>query len=173
MPIENEVKFLLKPNQALEAKVRNKIPGQLIRQGYLSNGTRIRETVADERKVRHEFTHKEETAEGLVEIETEIGDTDFRRLWENTTNRLIKYRCKLKTDLANWDLDFLGGLDDPYIVLIEAEMPEEETNPGPLPIELSGCDFLAVGKDPRFLNWRLADKGFAQEVLREMSWHSE
>lgn len=173
MPIENEVKFLLKPEQALAVRKRHGLPGQMIEQGYLSNGTRIRATTIEDQGVKYEFTHKEETSRGLVEIETAISHQDFCSLWENTTNRLVKYRCKLKTDKAAWDMDFLGGLEDPYIALIEAEMPEGETDPGPMPVELASCEFLAVGKDPRFLNWRLADREFTRETLKEMSWTAE
>ena len=128
MPIENERKFVLEDDGALEARLATK-PGvtrNYLRQAYLdASGLRIRSIGAGGR-TRHVFTYKRPVDDQMVEIETEIAPVDFERLWKLRRETLQKARYSWNDGHFHWDVDFFKTDDGrTYFALAEVEMPEE------------------------------------------------
>jgi len=173
MPIENERKFVLNERATgLEAQLAA-MPGvarHLLRQAYLdAPGLRIRSLEGDGR-TEHIFTYKRTVEGQVVEIETGLSAIDFARLWTQRKETLLKVRYSWPEDRYHWDVDFFKRDDgSTYFAMAEVEMPEEQTEPPPLP------DFLAThlltmapALDPRFTSKRIADQAHATELLAEI-----
>jgi len=136
MPIENERKFVLLDDGRLEQQLAH-VPGvtkSFLRQAYLDvSGMRIRSLEADGRK-RYVFTYKREVDGQVVEIETEISPVDFERLWSQRRETLQKMRYSWTDGPFHWDVDFFKADDNrTYFTQAEVEMPEDQTEPPPLP----------------------------------------
>ncbi len=111
----------------------------LLRQAYLdASGLRIRSLEGDG-KIDHVFTYKRTIEGQVVEIETGLSAIDFARLWTQRVEALVKVRYSWTEGCYHWDVDFFKRDDgSTYFAMAEVEMPEDETDPPPLP------DFLAV-----------------------------
>ena len=137
MPIENERKFVLNDlSGAPEARVaahagarRSYLP-----QAYLdASGLRIRSIESADR-IQRIFTYKRLVDDQVVEIETEISQVDFERLWKTRREALQKARYSWADGRFRWDVDFFKTEDGrTYFALAEVEMPETETQPPPPP----------------------------------------
>jgi CYTH domain-containing protein len=170
MPIENERKFVLNEQATgLEAEL-GAMPGvarHLLRQAYLdASGLRIR-SLEGGGKIDHVFTYKRTIEGQVVEIETSLSAIDFARLWTQRVETLVKVRYSWADGRYHWDVDFFKRDDgSTYFAMAEVEMPEEETDPPPLP------DFLAKhllaaapAFDQRFTSKRVADQVHATKLL--------
>jgi len=172
MPIENERKFVLDDDGALERRLAAS-PGvtrSLLRQAYLdASGLRIRSIECGGR-VRHIFSYKRPVDDQMVEIETEIAPIDFERLWTLRRETLQKMRYSWADGRFHWDVDFFKTDDNrTYFTQAEVEMPEEQSEPPPLPPSLA--DHLlatAPAGDPRFASKRLADRAHAEKLLADI-----
>jgi len=172
MPIENERKFVLKDDGNLETRL-TKTPGirrDLLRQAYLdAPGLRIR-SVETDKEVRYILTYKRTINGQVVEIETAISAIDFERLWTTRNETLEKVRYSWDEGRFHWDVDFFKGDDGrTYFAMAEVEMPEQDTEPPPLPGRLAGylLEAAPLG-DPRFTSKRLADRAHAERLLAEI-----
>lgn len=172
MPIENERKFVLKDDGGLERRLAE-WPGvtkSFLRQAYLDvSGMRIR-SVEEGGAVRHVFTYKRLVDSQVVEIETEISPVDFERLWSQRRETLQKMRYSWTDGPFHWDVDFFKADDNrTYFTQAEVEMPEEQTEPPPLPSSLAS-HLLATAPvgDPRFASKRLADRAHAEKLLADI-----
>jgi len=172
MPIENERKFVLENDSALERRLAA-APGVVrsyLRQAYLDgSGLRIR-AIDQGGRTRHIFSYKRPVDDQMVEIETEIAAVDFERLWTLTRETLQKVRYSWRDGRFHWDVDFFkteaGGT---YFALAEVEMPEAEKTPPPPPAVLAPYVLLlAPRNDPRFTSKRLADRGHAERLLADV-----
>lgn len=172
MPIENERKFVLNDDGGLEARV-GAAPGverSLLQQAYLdSAGVRIRSSEGVVGK-RHVFTYKCTVDGQVVEIETPISASDFARLWTRRQQSLSKVRYSWPDGVFHWDVDFFKRDDgSTYFAQAEVEMPEDETEPPPLPALLAG-HLLAIvpAGDSRFASKYLTDQAHAQRLLADI-----
>jgi CYTH domain-containing protein len=171
MPIENERKFVLR-DDGLEGVLaaRPGVSKSFLRQAYLDvSGMRIRSVETGER-TGHVFTYKRAVDGQVVEIETEISAIDFERLWSQRRETLQKLRYSWTDGPFHWDVDFFKTDDNhTYFTQAEVEMPEEQTEPPPLPPSLA--DHLlatAPAGDPRFASKRLADRAHAEKLLADI-----
>lgn len=172
MPIENERKFVLENNGALERvlAVRPGVTRSFLRQAYLdASGLRIR-SIDSAGRLQHVFTYKRPVDDQVVEIETEITPIDFERLWKLRRETLQKARYSWHEGRYRWDVDFFKTEDDrTYFALAEVEMPEGDTVPPPPPAVLAPhVLLLAPRNDPRFTSKRLADRGHAERLLSDV-----
>jgi CYTH domain-containing protein len=172
MPIENERKFVLDEDGQLEPRL-SQTPGvtkSRLTQAYLdSAGVRIR-SIDSAGRLRHIFSFKRPVDGQMVEIETEIDATDFRRLWTLGRETLCKTRYSWADGRFHWDIDFFKtGEGRTYFALAEVEMPEHEQHPPQVPACLTSH---LVGPaplgDPRFTSKRLADQSHAERLLAEI-----
>jgi CYTH domain-containing protein len=172
MPIENERKFVLQDDGALERRLAA-APGVVrsyLRQAYLdASGVRIR-AIDQGGRTRHVFTYKRPVDDQMVEIESEIAPVDFERLWTLRRETLQKVRYSWRDGRFRWDVDFFKADDSrTYFALAEVEMPEGDTVPPPPPAILAPhVLLLAPRNDPRFTSKRLADRGHAERLLAEV-----
>jgi CYTH domain-containing protein len=170
MPIENERKFVLNEEAGgLEAELSRR-PGvarHLLRQAYLdAPGLRIR-SLEGEGETTHVFTYKRTIDGQVVEIETALSAADFGRLWTQRRETLVKVRYSWTEGRYHWDVDFFRRDDgSTYFAMAEVEMPEEETEPPPLPDFLAAhLLMVAPALDPRFASKRIADQSHAAALL--------
>ncbi|HYD05725.1 MAG TPA: hypothetical protein VEC60_08365 [Reyranella sp.] len=172
MPIENERKFVLADDGALERRL-TAAPGvvrSFLRQAYLDTpGLRIR-AIEQGGRTRHIFSFKRLVDDQMVEIETEIAPVDFERLWKLRRETLQKVRYSWRDGRYHWDVDFFKADDGrTYFALAEVEMPETEvTPPAPPAILAPHVLLLAPRNDPRFTSKRLADRTHAERLLADV-----
>jgi len=172
MPIENERKYVLEKDDALEARL-GAAPGVkrcFLRQAYLeASGLRIR-SIEEAGRTRYIFSFKQPVDDQMVEIETDIARADFERLWKLRREALEKARYAWNDGRFHWDVDFFKTPDGrTYFSLAEVEMPEGDTQPPPPPDILAGHVLLLAPRgDPRFTSKRLADRGHAERMLAEI-----
>jgi CYTH domain-containing protein len=172
MPIENERKFVLDEDGGLETRLAQ-APGVVrsrITQAYLdSPGVRIR-SIKSAGRMRYVFTFKRPVDARMVEIETDIDEADFKRLWSVSRETLNKTRYSWPDGRFHWDTDFFKTPDGhTYFALAEVEMPEHEERPPDVPAPLASRLLgLAPAGDPRFTSKRLADRAHAERLLAEI-----
>jgi CYTH domain-containing protein len=172
MPIENERKFVLDQDPALERRLAA-TPGvtrSYLRQAYLdAPGLRIR-VIESAGTVRHIFSYKRSVDDQMVEIETEIAAIDFARLWKLRGETLQKARYSWLDGRFHWDVDFFKtGDGGTYFALAEVEMPETESVPPPPPPLLAPhVLLLAPRNDARFTSKRLSDRAHAERLLADV-----
>jgi len=172
MPIENERKFVLNEDGQLEPRLAQ-APGVIrsrLTQAYLdSAGVRIR-SIETAGKLRYVFSFKRPVEGQMVEIETGIDETDFKRLWTIGRETLRKTRYSWVDGRFHWDIDFFKtGEGRTYFALAEVEMPEHEREPPAVPARLAShlLGPAPLG-DPRFTSKRLADQTHAEQLLAEI-----
>ncbi len=172
MPIENERKFVLDEDGRLEAGLAT-TPGvarNFLRQAYLdSSGVRIR-SIEAAGKTDHVFTYKCLVEGQVVEIETGLSAIDFKRLWTQRKETLQKVRYSWNEGPFHWDVDFFKRDDgSTYFAMAEVEMPEEDTEPPPLPVHLSAHLLgVAPAGDQRFTSKRIANPAHAAALLADI-----
>jgi CYTH domain-containing protein len=172
MPIENERKFVLNEDGQLEPRLAQ-APGvtkSRLNQAYLdSAGVRIR-SIETAGKLSHVFSFKRPVDGQMVEIETEIDEADFKRLWTLGRETLRKTRYSWADGRFHWDTDFFKTGDGrTYFALAEVEMPEHEQWPPDVPARLvSHLLGPAPLGDPRFTSKRLSDQAHAERLLVEI-----
>lgn len=129
-----------------------------ITQGYLKPGAsdtegRLRRTVYPDG--RRAFRHTMKGGHGLVrtEVEREIPEEEFDRLWPATAGRrLSKLRHVLKEGDFTWEIDRFLDLD---LVLAEVELPDPNAL-APPPAWLAPHIIREVTEEPEYRNYELA-----------------
>src|SRR5260370_9240960 len=106
----------------------------------------------------------------MVEIETDNGAADLKRLWTLSRETLCKTGCSGAAGGCHWDIDFFKTDDGrTYFALAEVEMPEHEREPPDVPLRLAGHLLGAAPLgDARFTSKRLADQAHAERLLLEI-----
>src|SRR5262245_58244632 len=108
MPIENERKFVLDEDGQPDPRL-SRAPGvtkSRLTQAYLdSAGVRIR-SIEVAGRLHHVFSFKRPVDGQMVEIETEIDDADFKRLWTLGRETLSKTLYSWDDGRFHWDIDF-------------------------------------------------------------------
>ena len=169
MPVENEYKFALyDPEGTLEEKLMASDYFRAnIRQGYIRKGARIREWHdLQTNTVRYIFTYKHRVEDDVIEVETDISEDDFKKLWSIRELEVSKVRFKFIVDEFTWDVDFLKDQNNTYFSLAEVELPaDERTVPVP-PSTLKDYVLGGTGRHDKTLsNKRLLNVEYAKRVV--------
>ncbi len=100
----------------------------------------------------------------------DVSGMRIRRLWSQRRETLQKVRYSWSDGPFHWDVDFFKADDNrTYFTQAEVEMPEEQTEPPPLPASLAGYLLAtAPAGDPRFASKRLADQAHAEKLLADI-----
>lgn len=166
MPVENEIKLILAPD--FDESQMNGWKKIDISQGYLNDGPRLRRYGED-----FVFTYKKwiDAEDLLVEIEQDLSEVDFNRLWPYCENRIVKTRYVKHVGDIEWVVDFLkDDQNQVYFVLAEAEMPEGMDECGDIPEEIKDFIIHTPQKgDERYTNKRLSDIEYARTVLQDIN----
>lgn len=176
--IENERKYVLLPKNEIGLMSDLELMGTTtvdkIFQAYLPGNARIRrkvnkyacgyvdpdtkEYVAPEDEKF--FTYKVLTTSGLVEIETELSDADWERLFPVAQRKIVKTRISVPVGDLTWEVDFFHDEYNAnlYLVMAEVELPEGVDAPDEIPAFVSTNLLYAVERDDRrFDNANLSD----------------
>ncbi|WP_162938056.1 hypothetical protein [Kiloniella sp. EL199] len=168
MPVENEYKFALyDPDGKLEEKLLTSDCFRVaIRQGYIRKGARIREWHdLQSQTVRYIFTYKHRVDDDVIEVETDISEEDFNRLWSVREYDVSKIRFKFIVDGMTWDVDFLKDQGKTYFSLAEVELPEEQRIVPTPPALIKDYVLGGTGRHDKTLsNKRLLHVDYAKQV---------
>lgn len=188
MPIENERKYIVDLVPSDIDGLVNDYAGkkQLIVQAYVDD-IRARSTSMAGR-CDYTFTWKKliEGSERL-EIETEITETDFFRIYCMSKKVIRKIRIKVQGYGLAWDIDFLMAPidDDPsyrlfpltldnyyhYLTIAEVEMPESMKKPAVLPsfVKDNFLYLVPSEQEARWTNAELSDPIKVAKMLKEVA----
>ena len=168
MPVEFEMKFVLKDAEKLLAQFREE---DLIRidQIYLKDGARFRR-LQQGSKVKHVFTYKAKIAGKLLEVETPVTQDDFELAELGKVRELHKIRVIYRDPHTGllWDIDFLLDTDRTiYFAMAELEREDGDHSPVRIADILRKHVELAVPYEHStiFTNHKLTDEAYAATVL--------
>lgn len=165
MPIENEVKYLLKDPQEV---LKLAMPWRQVKQGYLPGDARVRSVMREDFDIVYFFTYKIMTAKGLIEIEVPLSDHDADALWPMTTKRVNKRRGSVSDGDVIWDIDVFydGDSDTPILAMAECEMPEGWDAPLRIDPLIEPFVIRAITREEQHLytNVRLSDPDYARAL---------
>ncbi|MEH6630718.1 MAG: hypothetical protein V7776_07825 [Halopseudomonas aestusnigri] len=168
MPIENEYKFCLHdPEGKLEkALLASDHFRAGIKQGYIRKGSRIREWHdLQTNALRYIYTYKHRVEDDVIEVETEISQEDFNKLWSVRERDVQKMRFKFSIDDLTWDVDFLKNQNQTYFVIAEVELLEHERNVPEPPALIKDYVLGGTGRHDKTLsNKRLSNVDYALRV---------
>ena len=161
--IENERKYILYVPAPTKYMNLLKIqPGTVvynIEQAYLDDRSRVR---MRENQVSGEseyfFTFKAKTQSGLVEIEKEIDEREFKLLSQVCKHVVRKTRFCVPVNGLVWEVDFFitDTIEGPYLVMAEVELEEGQELPDSEPDFISDYKLhLVETTDRRFDNARM------------------
>jgi CYTH domain-containing protein len=172
MPIENERKFVLRPpydgNIELEASELAKrfiiMEQAYLKTGKKTNSIRIRKNLELNKKPYFQMTVKQEVNGNCVEIETDIDEIDYNKLWSVSVCKLKKYRYILE---GNWEIDFFkNNKNNNYFGQAEIELPEEVLMPDLIHPYVSKYLLYKVEKtDNRFTSKKLSNINYTDRML--------
>jgi CYTH domain-containing protein len=160
-PLEIERVYLLRQLPELPDGAR----AYRIEQGYLpEHGVddpdhtegRLRLKVGPDGAVKRIHTIKK--GEGLVrtEVERDLDEAEFDRLWPETEGqRILKTRYAVAEGELTWEVDAFDGID---LVMAEVELPSTEAQ-APLPAWLAPHVVRELTEDARYRNHALATRG--------------
>jgi CYTH domain-containing protein len=178
MAIENERKFILLPKSDVGYMTDLELLGTTtvdkIFQAYLPGNARIRRIVNKyaygypdpdtqawiEPESVMKFTYKLHTAGGLVEIETDLSQSDFDNLFPIAQRQIVKTRITVPEGDLNWEVDFFHDEynNNLYLVMAEVELPEGVDAPDTIPAFITDHLLHVVDRDDRrFDNANLSD----------------
>ncbi len=169
MPIENEIKYVLKID--CEPTIAHACNIKLdIWQGYVfSNSSmtfRVRKSTNGEITYHSTFKLK---GKQTTEIETVISQRDFNSLWQDSKNKLNKIRYKKMIREEEWSIDFFKSENSVYFVLAEVEMSEESTEPSYMPnFVKENILFQVPLTDNRFSSKKLSRPKYANKLYKEI-----
>jgi CYTH domain-containing protein len=176
MPIENELKFVLKPSIEYALSTVSNIQVVYIDQGYIGSSNditcRVRSTYNRETKEQNSFfTAKTKGPTGITEIETSISEKDCRALFLKCNKILTKVRfC-----YGDWEIDIFQYYGKnlemlSYFWMAEIEMPEGQESPSEIPELISNHLLFAVPReDNRFTSKKLADVDYAKNLFKYLT----
>jgi CYTH domain-containing protein len=178
MPIENERKYVLLPKSDIGYMTDLELLGTTtvdkIYQAYLPGNARIRKIVnkyaygyLDPETQEYvpadsvmKFTYKLATHGGLVEIETDLSQSDFDNLFPIAQRKIVKTRITVPEGDLNWEVDFFHDEynNNLYLIMAEVELPEGVDAPSTIPSFITDHLLYAVERnDRRFDNANLSD----------------
>jgi CYTH domain-containing protein len=156
MAIENERKYILDITAPVKyMKMLKQQPGVVsynIEQSYLDDRARIR---MRENQATGEseffFTYKVKTQNGLVEIEKEIDEREWKMLNPSCKTTIRKTRVCVPVGDLVWEVDFFihDTIEGPYLVMAEVELAEDAELPDSEPAFISDYKLHLVERDDR------------------------
>lgn len=173
MAIENERKYVLDvehPRKFMN-KLSEKYSALTIKQGYLNDQTRIRESIDEYRRSEYHFTFKLAVNGVLVEIEDKISKRDFALLWTKVDRVINKVRVVVPHDDLVWEIDFFfePNNEDMFLVMAEVEMPEGMDAPEVIPDFISDHLLYSVPRnDKRFYNSHLVQPNLVRKTIKDL-----
>ena len=191
MPIERELKYVLRPTTDVAAQLlrlhREKgWKRHLIEQAYIAPGARIRKRTCfpfgdQPGATGHTFTYKHDLPDfTVVEVESDIPEDDFDNMWSSADTRLVKVRfSKMKAEKGEqWDIDvFLLAPPEttmmalePYCILAECEMIKGHVLPTKLPgvVNRNLMHYVRPG-DKAFASRQIADHEKTTRILKVLA----
>lgn len=188
MPIEREFKFILhSPDALLERVARHSsFTGNCdINQGYLSKGGRVRSrkwwvrngepfyNSSSVGKMEYIFTYKHDLVSqpGVLEIETDLSESDFKLAWADADHKIDKMRYLLTGEVKQvWEFDFFRDSEGVYLALAELEVPADTGPPDRLhPLVEEFLLYRVPEGDSRFANRRLCTREKVEALLKEIA----
>ncbi len=170
MPVENERKYVLKTTDIRDVYVSLRgwsYTEMTISQGYLDDRTRLRKIEFDE-TVLFFFTFKLKVGDDLIEIETEILESDFDALWSVAQRRIKKTRIVVPF-VEKWEIDVFYDSDDSvYLIMAEIEFADaKQIEPTEIPPFIADNLLYEVPRegDDRFFNSKLGDPEAVRALL--------
>lgn len=167
MPIENEIKYLLRA-EAFEAAIGERGHVVVIEQYYVAENCRVRSTRSEDRPVRHVFTFKKATRSGLVEIETGIDEHDYDLLKESAASGIAKTRTSFQRGEVKWDVDRFETGNGGFVIA-EPEMPVGMDAPTEMPAWVTQHLVRELGRDPEWSNQAMSRPGRLAEIATMVS----
>lgn len=176
MPIENERKYIIDLGCDQIDWLCKEHNGVLynIQQAYVNAG-RIRLIQQTGEFPRFVFTWKARRSDmAMMEIETDISETDFDELWDMAKVSILKQRVKIFDGIVTWDIDFLKVYDginedgkDHYITIAEVEMPVGLDVPVYVPsfVEDNLLYLVPRDEDHKWTNKKLSDPDKVRQML--------
>ena len=171
MPVENERKYVLKTTDINDVYVSLRgwtYEALTISQAYLDDRTRLRK-VEFEDSDRFFFTFKLKVGDDLIEIETEISESDFDALWSVAQRRIKKTRIVVPFSDEKWEIDVFYDSDNAvYLVMAEIEFSViGQTEPTEIPPFIADNLLYEVPRegDDRFFNSKLGDPEAVRALL--------
>lgn len=170
--VENEVKFVLRHEDAFRELMARQFGLHVISQGYLNENARLRKEQAPGNRIgglQHVFTYKQRLSNGEnFEINADITEHDFNEVWPLTDHRLEKDRASVVVNRIRWDIDFYRW-SQPYFVLAESEMPSGMVRPDHiLPVISERIVYEVPRDDSRFTARRLSDEDHVMRLAVEL-----
>jgi len=154
--LEIERKFLLRRlPEARYSKVLH------IRQYYLKDGSRIRESRNDVNKksgaedVKYYLTRKKKIAQGIYEEdERKISEKKFNKLSKRAVSEIVKSRFILKSGKLKWEIDAYSNIE-----LVTAEIELKSLYAGfKMPATIANELIMDVTEFPQFTNRAMSIK---------------
>jgi hypothetical protein len=170
MPQENELKYIVRWDIALEAKLKFCHDCVYIEQAYLNDRARLRRKISEGHDESFVFTYKQRLSHGRnIEIETPISEQDYRGLLSFSTERLTKNRITIQHSNIRWDIDFPCWKHGNHFIIAEAEMADTMEQPERMLEVLEPYVVFAVPRtDRRFTARRLSDEKVAIALATEL-----
>jgi len=164
MPIENELKYVLKLDLPENSFLYDS--KSILKQYYLYNNVRLRHSNLDNSYI---FCFKQPYKDNYLEIETKIDKSDFDILSSTASVSLSKIRYTINYGNLKWEIDFFKKKNETYFVMAEHEMPEEQDTPKFIPDLITANQIFAVPKDDkRFSSKKLADVYYARNLYKSL-----
>jgi len=189
LPIENELKFVVRLDDKLEEEAKQLGNCLKIRQGYIAEDrktkitVRLREITYPSGQIKMFLQTKCKTfnfpksvdKSTIIEVGTEIDTSDFNRLWKLATCKLTKSRYCIDVGTAKsketWELDFFKTKNNlNYFILAEIELPEASDEwHYPMPKLIEGnVVYYVPWNDNRFSNRKLGNIKYATKLYNSV-----
>ena len=173
MPVEYELKFILdrtKHNDIAKAISSKSQSITNITQSYINDG-RIRKIERND-EVSFVFTFKADVKNELIEIETDISEEDYEKLFTISKSIVRKKRITVVDGSHNWDVDLIYNGGECYFVVAEVEC-----NYGEKPSILKELEPYVVYSVPyednsSFTNKKIANRDYAEKVYSSLHKYS-
>lgn len=184
MPIEHEIKVVVRLDDELEYEAREMGRAIRIEQGYLTkeNGisVRLRKTLESQSGISRYYLQNKCKVEQkrVIEIGTQISEDDFKLLWPAADNKITKTRYCIRGEYneefsghEQWELDFFKDGNKTYFIMAEIEFPESQKYPrSTMPDFIKKNVVYSVPRgDSRFSSRKLGNVRYAAELYRSFN----
>lgn len=187
MPVENELKYILRLDDDLQYQARESGLPYKIEQGYVlkENGVsiRLRKVLEGRTGYTHHYMQtkfkRKAGKKGVIEISSEISPSDFEELWSMTQGRVSKIRYTIPGSYDEggelkevWEVDFFKCPESGRTYLIVAEIEYSEHRDAPLtpkPQFIEENIVYSVPRgDGRFSNRKLGNTEYATQLYESL-----
>lgn len=170
MPIENELKYVLKSSIEDDLAQLEEADFYNITQAYLPSVDDIQlrlRSIAKNDKIKRVFTIKSKNVDGTnTEIEHSLEEDDFNELLKKAS----KFVTKIRWNYKGWEIDvFKNNNEESYFWMAEIEMPPGQKAPESIPKIISKHLLFSVAlTDNRFSSKKISDITYATKLLKHL-----